>query len=192
MTSNSLKLICRSHVRRDKFRVCAGSGYIYCVSQDCVTCHGNWADTGDKMLTWNFILQPMWCFGVLLEAEKCIINATFPFLLQAVGELLQTRGHEVGVTTGRKRRCGWLDLVIVKYAHMINGFTAWVSWASGQVFYILLFEHHQKLHSLNLFFLASLTALLWQNLTFWMCWMKLKLELHTNLMGKEFPTSLVI
>lgn len=48
----------------------------------------------------------------------------FAFVLQAVGELLQTRGHEVGVTTGRKRRCGWLDLVIVKYAHMINGFTA--------------------------------------------------------------------
>uniref|UniRef100_A0A8B9JB95 Adenylosuccinate synthetase n=2 Tax=Astyanax mexicanus TaxID=7994 RepID=A0A8B9JB95_ASTMX len=40
------------------------------------------------------------------------------------GELLQTRGKEVGVTTGRKRRCGWLDLVLVKYAHMINGFTA--------------------------------------------------------------------
>ncbi|XP_077093469.1 adenylosuccinate synthetase isozyme 2 isoform X2 [Siphateles boraxobius] len=40
------------------------------------------------------------------------------------GELLQTRGKEVGVTTGRKRRCGWLDLVLIKYAHMINGFTA--------------------------------------------------------------------
>ncbi|KAM9465723.1 adenylosuccinate synthetase isozyme 1 [Clarias gariepinus] len=44
--------------------------------------------------------------------------------LNSVGELLQTRGHEVGVTTGRKRRCGWLDLVILRYAHMINGFTA--------------------------------------------------------------------
>ncbi|XP_017558748.1 adenylosuccinate synthetase isozyme 1 [Pygocentrus nattereri] len=44
--------------------------------------------------------------------------------LNAIGELLQTRGHEVGVTTGRKRRCGWLDLVILRYAHMINGFTA--------------------------------------------------------------------
>ncbi|XP_053157932.1 adenylosuccinate synthetase isozyme 2 isoform X3 [Hemicordylus capensis] len=40
------------------------------------------------------------------------------------GELLQTRGKEVGVTTGRKRRCGWLDLVLLRYAHMINGFTA--------------------------------------------------------------------
>uniref|UniRef100_A0A4W4HCT0 Adenylosuccinate synthetase n=1 Tax=Electrophorus electricus TaxID=8005 RepID=A0A4W4HCT0_ELEEL len=44
--------------------------------------------------------------------------------VNAIGELLQTRGHEVGVTTGRKRRCGWLDLVILRYAHMINGFTA--------------------------------------------------------------------
>ncbi|MBN3309244.1 PURA2 synthetase, partial [Amia calva] len=41
-----------------------------------------------------------------------------------VGECLQSRGKEVGVTTGRKRRCGWLDLVLLKYAHMINGFTA--------------------------------------------------------------------
>ncbi|KAM9612856.1 adenylosuccinate synthetase isozyme 2 isoform 4-T4 [Trichechus inunguis] len=41
-----------------------------------------------------------------------------------IGELLQTRGREFGVTTGRKRRCGWLDLVLLRYAHMINGFTA--------------------------------------------------------------------
>ncbi|XP_034284120.2 adenylosuccinate synthetase isozyme 2 isoform X2 [Pantherophis guttatus] len=41
-----------------------------------------------------------------------------------IGELLQTRGKEFGVTTGRKRRCGWLDLVLLRYAHMINGFTA--------------------------------------------------------------------
>ncbi|KAJ8285108.1 hypothetical protein COCON_G00039580 [Conger conger] len=41
-----------------------------------------------------------------------------------IGALLQTRGREVGVTTGRKRRCGWLDLVLLRYAHMINGFTA--------------------------------------------------------------------
>ncbi|XP_037543590.1 adenylosuccinate synthetase isozyme 2-like [Nematolebias whitei] len=41
-----------------------------------------------------------------------------------VGELLQTRGREFGVTTGRKRRCGWLDLILVRYAHMVNGFSA--------------------------------------------------------------------
>ncbi|XP_061753865.1 adenylosuccinate synthase, like isoform X2 [Nerophis ophidion] len=40
------------------------------------------------------------------------------------GALLQSRGREVGVTTGRKRRCGWLDLILVRYAHMVNGFSA--------------------------------------------------------------------
>ena len=41
-----------------------------------------------------------------------------------IGELLQTRGREFGVTTGRERTCVWLDLVLIKYAHIINGFTA--------------------------------------------------------------------
>ncbi|CAH2251066.1 adenylosuccinate synthetase isozyme 2 [Pelobates cultripes] len=41
-----------------------------------------------------------------------------------IGDLLQSRGHEFGVTTGRRRRCGWLDLALLRYAHMINGFTA--------------------------------------------------------------------
>uniref|UniRef100_A0A7N6AXM7 Adenylosuccinate synthetase n=1 Tax=Anabas testudineus TaxID=64144 RepID=A0A7N6AXM7_ANATE len=40
------------------------------------------------------------------------------------GALLQSRGREFGVTTGRKRRCGWLDLILVRYAHMVNGFSA--------------------------------------------------------------------
>ena len=44
----------------------------------------------------------------------------------AIGELLPTRDREFGVTTGRERRCVWLDLVLIKYAHMINGFTALV------------------------------------------------------------------
>uniref|UniRef100_A0AAQ5WZY9 Adenylosuccinate synthetase n=1 Tax=Amphiprion ocellaris TaxID=80972 RepID=A0AAQ5WZY9_AMPOC len=41
-----------------------------------------------------------------------------------IGELLQSKGREFGVTTGRKRRCGWLDLILVRYAHMVNGFSA--------------------------------------------------------------------
>lgn len=32
-------------------------------------------------------------------------------------------GHEFGAVTGRKRRCGWIDLVALKYAVMINGVT---------------------------------------------------------------------
>jgi adenylosuccinate synthase len=40
-----------------------------------------------------------------------------------VGALLQKRGNEFGATTGRPRRCGWLDLVILKYSFRINGIT---------------------------------------------------------------------
>lgn len=35
---------------------------------------------------------------------------------------LQEVGHEYGVTTGRRRRCGWLDLVVMKYSNSINGY----------------------------------------------------------------------
>jgi adenylosuccinate synthase len=37
---------------------------------------------------------------------------------------LQKVGAEIGTTTGRKRRCGWLDLVAVQFSHIINGYTA--------------------------------------------------------------------
>ena len=41
----------------------------------------------------------------------------------ADGELLCQAGHEFGVTTGRKRRCGWFDAVIARYAADVNGLT---------------------------------------------------------------------
>ena len=44
-------------------------------------------------------------------------------LLNDTGDYLQRVGKEVGVTTGRKRRCGWLDLVVLKYSCMLNGYT---------------------------------------------------------------------
>lgn len=43
--------------------------------------------------------------------------------LNSVGEKLQDVGAEFGTTTGRKRRCGWLDLMVVKYSHLINGYS---------------------------------------------------------------------
>lgn len=45
-------------------------------------------------------------------------------IVGGIGDHLQTKGKEVGVTTGRKRRCGWLDLAVVKYTHMINHYTS--------------------------------------------------------------------
>ncbi|KAJ3328185.1 hypothetical protein HDU76_010434 [Blyttiomyces sp. JEL0837] len=44
--------------------------------------------------------------------------------LNSVGEHLQKVGAEFGVTTGRKRRCGWLDMVVLRYSHMINDYTS--------------------------------------------------------------------
>ena len=44
--------------------------------------------------------------------------------LDASGDLLRARGNEFGAVTGRPRRCGWIDLPLLRYAGMING----ISW----------------------------------------------------------------
>jgi adenylosuccinate synthase len=44
-------------------------------------------------------------------------------LNDATGEQLRKIGNEFGATTGRPRRCGWIDLVALKFACMINGVT---------------------------------------------------------------------
>lgn len=44
-------------------------------------------------------------------------------LFDETGELLCQEGHEYGATTGRKRRCGWIDMPALRYACMINGVT---------------------------------------------------------------------
>ncbi|HEV2165695.1 MAG TPA: adenylosuccinate synthase, partial [Thermoplasmata archaeon] len=41
-----------------------------------------------------------------------------------IGEYLRREGAERGATTGRPRRCGWLDLVLLRYAARLNGFTS--------------------------------------------------------------------
>jgi adenylosuccinate synthase len=45
-------------------------------------------------------------------------------LLDETGDWIREKGHEYGVTTGRSRRCGWLDLVIVKTAARVSGLTS--------------------------------------------------------------------
>ena len=40
------------------------------------------------------------------------------------GERIRERGHEFGTTTGRPRRCGWIDLVAVRYSAMVCGCSA--------------------------------------------------------------------
>ncbi|CAF3822402.1 unnamed protein product [Adineta steineri] len=64
-------------------------------------------------------------YGVVKAYTTRVGDGVFPTELRnEIGEHLQTRGREWGVTTGRKRRCGWLDLVLLRYTTMINGFTA--------------------------------------------------------------------
>ncbi|ABS32366.1 adenylosuccinate synthase [Clostridium botulinum] len=45
-------------------------------------------------------------------------------LLDSTGDWVREKGHEFGVTTGRARRCGWLDLVILKTSARISGLTS--------------------------------------------------------------------
>lgn len=44
--------------------------------------------------------------------------------LNEIGDLIRERGHEFGTVTGRSRRCGWFDAVVVKYSARINGLTS--------------------------------------------------------------------
>ncbi len=44
-------------------------------------------------------------------------------LLDETGEYIRERGHEYGTTTGRPRRCGWLDTVAIRFSAMVNGMT---------------------------------------------------------------------
>ncbi|CCK70550.1 adenylosuccinate synthase KNAG_0E02910 [Huiozyma naganishii CBS 8797] len=64
-------------------------------------------------------------YGVVKAYTTRVGEGPFPAeQLNEQGEKLQQIGAEYGVTTGRKRRCGWLDLVIMKYSTWINGYTS--------------------------------------------------------------------
>ena len=63
-------------------------------------------------------------FGIFKAYCTRVGGGPFPTeLFDADGELMQKEGNEFGATTGRPRRCGWLDLPALKYAIMINGVT---------------------------------------------------------------------
>lgn len=63
-------------------------------------------------------------FGIFKAYCTRVGSGPFPTeLFDETGELLQKYGNEFGSTTGRPRRCGWLDLVALKYAIMLNGVT---------------------------------------------------------------------
>jgi len=69
--------------------------------------------------------------GVVKAYTTRVGSGPFPTELDAsispndadYGERLQSVGREFGVTTGRRRRCGWFDLVLVKYSAAVNCYT---------------------------------------------------------------------
>lgn len=63
-------------------------------------------------------------FGIFKAYSTRVGSGPFPVeLFDETGEKIREIGHEFGAVTGRNRRCGWLDLVALKYAIMINGVT---------------------------------------------------------------------
>ncbi len=60
--------------------------------------------------------------GVAKSYTTRVGAGVFPTeLLNGTGDYIRERGHEYGTTTGRPRRCGWLDTVILRYAVQVNG-----------------------------------------------------------------------
>ncbi len=63
-------------------------------------------------------------YGIFKAYCTRVGEGPFPTELNnEIGERLRKEGHEYGATTGRSRRCGWIDLPALKYAIMINGVT---------------------------------------------------------------------
>ena len=72
-------------------------------------------------------IAPKWIRNVVGVAKAyCTRVGAGPFpteLFDETGDKICTLGHEFGSVTGRKRRCGWIDLVALKYAIMVDGVT---------------------------------------------------------------------
>lgn len=64
-------------------------------------------------------------YGVAKAYCTRVGDGPFPTELHnEIGQYLQSQGQEVGVTTKRKRRCGWLDCVLLCYTNMLNDYSA--------------------------------------------------------------------
>lgn len=63
-------------------------------------------------------------FGIFKAYCTRVGSGPFPTeLFDETGKTIRDLGHEYGAVTGRERRCGWIDLVALRYAIMINGVT---------------------------------------------------------------------
>lgn len=101
--------------------------YPYVTSSSC-SAGGAAIGTGVGPMSFNKVIGIMKAYTTRVGGGPFPTEQLFPENGGAgeeaeVGETLCAVGHEYGVTTGRKRRCGWFDAVIGKYAVDVNGLT---------------------------------------------------------------------
>ena len=88
------------------------------VSSSSTTCGGVCTGLGIAPSSINDV------FGIFKAYSTRVGSGPFPVeLFDETGDTIRRIGNEFGAVTGRNRRCGWLDLVALKYAIMINGVT---------------------------------------------------------------------
>jgi len=93
----------------------------------------DWRERGNKVVDGYLIEyfanpkeQILKYFHEEIASRSCVTAHMFAsgeILFDKTGEELGSIGHEFGATTGRKRRCGWIDLVAMRYAVAVNGIT---------------------------------------------------------------------
>lgn len=75
--------------------------------------------SGFGLLYFDYVL------GIAKAYTTRVGSGPFPTELHdAIGETIATRGNEFGATTGRKRRCGWFDVPLMRRAHEVNSFSS--------------------------------------------------------------------
>jgi hypothetical protein len=93
--------------------------------------HWAWDSTQDDWpCYWRHegVYNESWRRSVPFRAAECKALSKLPVELsnfhhrQDIGVHLQEVGREYGTTTGRRRRCGWLDLIVMKHSCLINGY----------------------------------------------------------------------
>jgi len=88
------------------------------VTSSNTTAGGTATGTGFGPLYLDYVL------GITKAYTTRVGSGPFPTELECeVGAYLGEKGHEFGATTGRKRRCGWFDIVAVRHANRINSVT---------------------------------------------------------------------
>ncbi|WP_367027206.1 adenylosuccinate synthase [Methylococcus sp. ANG] len=89
--------------------------YPYVTSSN-TTAGGASCGTGVGLLNFDYVL------GITKAYATRVGNGPFPTeLLDATGEILTQKGAEFGATTGRRRRCGWFDAVLMRRSAKLNG-----------------------------------------------------------------------